>query len=44
VLVVLTRGIKDQVKSSKLIADISAMVYAHNSALHSRLLTATSAQ
>ena len=44
VLVVLTRGIKDQVKSSKLIADISAMVYAHNSRLHSRSLTATSAQ
>ena len=44
VLVVLTRGIKDQVKSSKLIADISAMVYAYNSALHSRSLTATSAQ
>ena len=43
VLVVLTRGIKDQVKSSKLIADISAMVYAHNSAIHSRSLT-TSAQ
>ena len=44
VLVVLTRGIKDAVKSSKLIADISAMVYAHNSAAHSRSLTATSAQ
>jgi beta-lactamase class A len=44
VLVVLTRGIKDQVRSSKLIADISAMVYAHNSRLHSRSLTATSAQ
>lgn len=44
VLVVLTRGIKDQVKSSKLIADISAMVYAHNSAVHSRSLTATSGQ
>ncbi len=32
VLVVLTRGIADGVKSSKLIADISAIVYAHNSA------------
>ena len=32
VLVVLTRGIADGSRSSKLIADISAMVYAHNSA------------
>jgi len=32
ILVVLTRGISDGNKSSKLIADISAMVYAHNSA------------
>jgi beta-lactamase class A len=32
VLVVLTRGITDGSRSSKLIADISAMVYAHNSA------------
>ena len=30
VLVVLTRGIPDGTKSSKLIADISAIVYAHN--------------
>ncbi len=32
VLVVLTRGITDGTKSSKLIADISSMVYAHNAA------------
>ena len=32
VLVVLTRGIADGVKSSKLIADISAIVYAHSTA------------
>jgi beta-lactamase class A len=32
VLVVLTRGIADGAKSSKLIADISAIVYAHSSA------------
>jgi beta-lactamase class A len=32
VLVVLTRGIADGVKSSKLIADISAIVYAHSAA------------
>jgi beta-lactamase class A len=32
VLVVLTRGIQDGVKSSKLIADISSMIYARNSA------------
>lgn len=32
VLVVLTRGITDGAKSSKLIADISAIVYAHNGA------------
>src|SRR6476469_3769449 len=35
ILVVLTRGIRDDKKSSKLIADISAMVYAHNTAFHS---------
>ncbi|MFL5480646.1 MAG: serine hydrolase [Gemmatimonadaceae bacterium] len=44
VLVVLTRGIKDGARSSKLIADISAMVYAHNTAFHSRTLRQTSAQ
>lgn len=44
VLVVLTRGIKDEKKSSKLIADISAMVYAHNTEFHSRTLRQTSAQ
>ena len=33
VLVVLTRGISDGTKSSKLIADISAIVYAHNAAV-----------
>jgi beta-lactamase class A len=32
VLVVLTRGIADGTRSSKLIADISAIVYAHNAA------------
>ena len=32
VLVVLTRGIQDGIRSSKLIADISSMVYARNSA------------
>jgi beta-lactamase class A len=32
VLVVLTRGITDGTKSSKLISDISSMVYAHNAA------------
>jgi beta-lactamase class A len=32
VLVVLTRGIQDGVRSSKLIADISSIVYARNSA------------
>src|SRR5205814_9041710 len=30
VLVVLTRGIADGTKSSKLIADISALIYTHN--------------
>lgn len=35
VLVVLTRGIADGAKSAKLIADISAIVYAHNSAVDS---------
>jgi beta-lactamase class A len=44
ILVVLTRGIKDGARSSKLIADISAMVYAHNTAFHSRTLMKTSAQ
>ena len=44
VLVVLTRGIKDEKQSSKLIADISAMVYAHNTAFHSRTPSHTSAQ
>jgi beta-lactamase class A len=33
VLVVLTRGIADGTRSGKLIADISAIVYAHNSAI-----------
>jgi len=33
VLVVLTRGITDGAKSSKLISDISALVYAHNAAI-----------
>ncbi len=44
VLVVLTRGIRDEAKSSKLIADISAMVYAHNTAFHTRTLGQTSTQ
>lgn len=44
VLVVLTRGIKDGSKSAKLIADISAMVYAHNTAIHLRSPRQTSAQ
>ena len=44
VLVVLTRGIKDETKSSKLIADISSIIYAHNTALHSRSLRASSIQ
>ena len=44
VLVVLTRGITDSAKSSKLIADISALVYAHNSALHSHAPGASSIQ
>jgi beta-lactamase class A len=39
VLVVLTRGIADGAKSAKLIADISAIVYAHNSAVDSRAST-----
>jgi len=34
VLVVLTRGISQSARSAKLIADISALVYAHNSARH----------
>lgn len=34
VLVVLTRGIADGAKASRLIADISRLVYAHHSALH----------
>jgi hypothetical protein len=32
VLVVLTRGIQDGAKSSKLIADVSSLIYARNSA------------
>jgi len=44
ILVVLTRGIRDDKKSSKLIADISAMVYAHNTAFHSHTPGKTSAQ
>jgi hypothetical protein len=32
VLVVLTRGIRDDKVSSKLIADLSAMIYAHSTA------------
>jgi beta-lactamase class A len=35
ILVVLTRGIADQTKANKLIADISAMIYAHNSSQRS---------
>jgi beta-lactamase class A len=34
VLVVLTRGIKDGERSARLIADISAMVFAHNARAH----------
>ena len=34
VLVVLTRGIQDGAKASRLIADISRLVYEHHSALH----------
>jgi beta-lactamase class A len=34
VLVVLTRGIRDEKKAAKLIADISSLVYAHNTAAH----------
>jgi beta-lactamase class A len=34
VLVVLTRGIKDGAKSTKLIADISGIVFSHNTAVH----------
>lgn len=34
VLVVLTRGIADGTKSARLIADLSALVYAHNAASH----------
>lgn len=34
VLVVLTRGLRDGEKSAKLIADLSALVYAHNSRRH----------
>ena len=44
VLVVLTRGLKDGEKSSKLIADISALVYAHNVTARSRTLNASSRQ
>jgi beta-lactamase class A len=41
VLVVLTRGISDGTKSSKLIADISAIVYAHSTAAAARGTTST---
>ena len=41
VLVVLTRGISDGMKSSKLIADISAIVYAYSSAVAERGTTST---
>ena len=41
VLVVLTRGISDGTKSSKLIADISAIVYAYSSAVAGRGTTST---
>ena len=41
VLVVLTRGIPDGSRSSKLIADISAIVYAHRSAMAARGTTST---
>jgi len=34
VLVVLTRGLRDEKRAAKLVADISALVYAHNSAAH----------
>ncbi|HEX6628894.1 MAG TPA: serine hydrolase [Gemmatimonadaceae bacterium] len=44
VLVVLTRGLKDGEKSSKLIADISSLAYAHNAAASSRTLSASSSQ
>ena len=44
VLVVLTRGLTDGEKSSKLIADISSLVYAHNAAAHSRTVSALSRQ
>lgn len=44
VLVVLTRGLKDGEKSSKLIADISSLVYAHNVATRSRTVSASSRQ
>jgi beta-lactamase class A len=37
VLVVLTRGLADGARSARLIADISALVYAHNSARHSSI-------
>ncbi|MFN2636274.1 MAG: serine hydrolase [Gemmatimonadaceae bacterium] len=36
VLVVLTRGIPDQARSNKLIADISTIIYAHNAARNQR--------
>ena len=44
VLVVLTRGLKDGEKSSKLIADISSLVYAHNAAARPSALSAASRQ
>ena len=41
VLAVLTRGIPDGTRSSKLIADISAIVYAHSSGVAARRTTST---
>ena len=38
VLVVLTRGITEGAKSAKLIADISSIVFSHNTAVHSAQL------
>ena len=39
VLVVLTRGISDGAKSAKLIADVSAIVFSHNTAVHASHVT-----
>ena len=44
ILVVLTRGLKDGEKSSKLIADISSLVYAHNAATSAHTLSDSSRQ